>query len=113
MTTHPSDDSRTSEQAAARRPSVEDVLDEAIGALRLAEVAVRFVANDDGEYIIPVEATTVLGRVISDAADRLATLHHALPSRLMNTAVEDVAADSGADGRPGEASGDQDEGGAT
>ncbi len=79
----------------ARRPTLEDVLDEAIGALRLAEALSSLLLYANGEYILPVDSTRVLARSTEDAADHLTRLQHALPGHLMVMAVEDFAADSG------------------
>ena len=79
----------------ARRPRLEDVLDEAIGALRLAEALSALKAGGDGNYTVPVEAASVLARVTEDAADHLTRLQRALPGRLMVTAVEDFATETG------------------
>ena len=79
----------------ARRPTLEDVLDEAIGALRLAEALSSLKATGDGDYTVPVEAALVLARLTGDAANHLTRLHDALLGRLITTAVDDVAAESG------------------
>ena len=79
----------------ARRPTLEDALNEAIGALRLAETVAALKAGGDGDYTIPVEAASVLSRLTEDAASHLTRLYRALPGRLMVTAVEDLAAAEG------------------
>ena len=79
----------------ARRPTLEDVLNEAIGALRLAQTVSQLTSYANGEYILPAETGRVLGEVTEEAADHLTRLHRALPGRLMVTAVEDVASESG------------------
>ena len=77
-----------------RRPTVEDILGSAIGALRLMQ-GLSALAAEAGDYTIPVEAMGVLQSLLIDAADQLTRLDRALPGRVSTMTVEGFAAESG------------------
>ena len=79
----------------ARRPNLEDVLNEAIAALRLAEALSSLLLYANGEYILPAQSTRVLARATEEATDRLRWTFDTLSGRLLTTAIEDLSAESG------------------
>ena len=83
------------ELLAARRLNLEDVLTEAIAALRAAEALASLMSYANGEYIMPADSTRVLARATEAAADRLAWTLSTLPGRVQVTAIEDFAAETG------------------
>jgi len=72
----------------ARRPSLEDVMLEAIGALELASWVGY--SNGDRDCPIPDRARFLLGILTERAARHVSELYKAMPGRLAVTAVEDV-----------------------
>ena len=76
------------ELLGARRPMLEDVLRDAIDALRLAETLAGLQA-EGGDELSPAAVLTVW-EVLGRAATPLAQALEALPGRLATTAIEDL-----------------------
>ena len=81
---------------AALRPNLEDVLNEAIAALRMAEAVSSLLLHANGEYIMPANSTQVLARATEAAANTLAWTSATLPGRVLMTAIVDLGREGGA-----------------